>query len=132
MGGALTIADPTATQLPLIFNGSFKMGNADLSKYSKAIVYFGIDASQNSQDAYKALASKNLIITSSSVAQDATPASGSIVASGQYDMPALNASWTLVTCEIDLTNVNYSGNLYLYPQTPGGTFMLFHSMVLIP
>ena len=127
---AVKLVDANSTGLPMVFAGSFKVGDVDLSKYSKAIVYFAMDASDATKAQYNALATKHLILASQSVPTNGAPTGATFITSGEYPMPG--TSWKLTQCEIDLTNVNYNGPVYLFPQNPGGTWMVFYGMRLVP
>ena len=54
-----------------------------------------------------------------------------VVTSATFALPELNHSRKMQTIEIDLTAVDYSGNVYVAWDTPAGSFMAITSVEFV-
>ena len=97
-------------KIPLIYQGALHLGNIDLSKYSKVTITYSTSASPATVADYETT-KKRVMLTNADTKGDLSPFDEFIVASATYTIPA--TTWMLTTVEIDLTNVDYSGELYL-------------------
>ena len=99
--------------------GSINLGEMDLSQYSKVTVTYATPTDElaaGMTDQYNATAKRVLLLNAPSAIQDGTafeylPAEGAIITTAPYEMSATNAAIT--TVEIDLSEVNYNGQVYL-------------------
>ena len=94
----------------------------DLSKYSKAIITFACDRT-NTTGKYDANAGNNKF--------EILNFNGTL-ATGDYELP--EGDWKWNTCEIDLTNVDYEGEVLfrVYDKGLSGTWYVIHSIILVP
>ncbi len=100
--------------------GSIGLGEVDLSKYSKVTVTYitptGELNGQNFNAEYDATGKRVLLLNTPSAIQEGTafellPADDAIITSTHYDMsPAVNQ---VMTVEIDLSAIDYNGQVYL-------------------
>ena len=97
-------------KIPLVYQGAIHLGNIDLSKYKKVTVTYATSASPATTADYETT-QKRAMLTNTDTKGDLSPFDDFIVASATYTIPA--TTWMLTTVEIDLTNVDYSGELYL-------------------
>ncbi len=111
----------------LLHQGSVGIGEYDLSQYSKIIVYYGIDASQVTVDNYNANANNRIMITNTDTHMISSPEESAIVASAVYTL----AGWQVMPIEIDLSDVDYNGPVFISYDTLPGTFMIIGSIVLV-
>ena len=111
----------------LLHQGYIGVGEIDLSKYSKVIVYFGIDASQVTIDLYNASANNRIMLTSADQAMTNSPTEDVILAGATYS----ELGWAVHAIEIDLTGVDYAGPVYVTYDTLPGTIMLISSVAFI-
>ena len=95
----------------------------DLSKYSKAVITFTMDAGEVTQKAWEATDPSNKF--------EILNFQGTL-ATGDYTLPA--GSWQWNTCEIDLTGVDYNGEVLIRMYMDGlpGNWYVIHSIVLVP
>ena len=99
--------------------GSIALGEMDLSQYSKVTVTYATPTDElaaGMADQYNATAKRVLLLNAASSIQEGTafeylPADGAIIASNTYEMSATNMAIT--TVEIDLSEINYNGQVYL-------------------
>ena len=111
----------------LLHQGYIGVGEIDLSKYSKVIVYIGIDNSQVTIDHHAANAANRLMLTSADQAMTMSPTDDVVIASVDY----APCGWAITAFEIDLTGVDYNGPVYFTYDTLPGTFMLVGSIEFI-
>lgn len=111
----------------LLHQGSVGIGEYDLSQYSKIIVYYGIDASQVTVDNYNANANNRIMITNTDTHMLSSPEESTIVASAVYTL----TGWQVMPIEIDLSDVDYNGPVFISYDTLPGTFMIIGSIVLV-
>ncbi len=99
--------------------GSINLGEMDLSKYSKVTVTYATPTdtlAPGMTNEYNATAKRVLLLNTASGIQDGTafeylPADGAIIATAAYEMSATNAA--ISTVEIDLSEIDYNGQVYL-------------------
>ena len=111
----------------LLHQGSVGIGEIDLSKYSKIIVYCGCDASAVTQGHYNASENNRIILTTADTNMTSSPDASIIIASTTYTLHG----WTPEAVEIDLTGINYNGPVFVSYDTLPGTFMLIGAIELI-
>ncbi len=103
----------------LLHQGYIGVGELDLSKYSKAIIYYGNDSSQVTIDNYKNNENNRIMLCKEDQAMTFSPTPDNVIAGSTY-MPK---GWQLVAIEIDLTDVDYSGPVYITYDTLPGNIM---------
>ena len=113
----------------LLHQGSIGLGEIDLSLYSKVIVTYTTDASEYTQSHYEINPQNRFLLLNADSSMVYSPAQSKIVAETTYSLPW--SSWQLTTMEIDLTNVDYNGPVYLSWDTLPGTFMLVSSIEFV-
>ena len=113
----------------LLHQGSISLGEIDLSKYDKVIVYVGMDNSQVTIDAHAANAANGnrLMLVSADMNNVMSPEAETIIASVDYTP----MGWAVVAYEIDLTGVDYNGPVYFTYDTLPGTFLLVGSVEFV-
>ena len=104
----------------LLHQGYISLGELDLSKLSKIIVYYGLDGSDITLGVYNNSAANRIILTSADQSMTNSPTEDVILASTTYT----ELGWAVKALEIDLTGVDYSGPVYVTYDTLPGTFML--------
>ena len=110
----------------LIHQGAVALGEIDLSKYSKVVIMWGCDNSPVTVGHYEQSANNRIMLVSADV-NGTAPADGTIIAGGTYEL----GGWAVQAFEIDLTDVDYNGPVYLCIDTLPGTFALFASVEFI-
>ena len=90
--------------------------------YSKAIITFTCDAGAGTQNLYNEKGNNKFKILNFN----------EVLAEGEYTLPA--GSWQWNVCEIDLSNVNYKGEVLFGLTDNGlaGTWYVIDSIVLVP
>lgn len=111
----------------LLHQGSVGVGEVDLAKYSKVVIKYTTDASQGTYDLYNASGK----ILNADMNMVMSPDAATVVTSATFNLPELNQSWVMQTIEIDLTAVDYSGNVYIAWDTLEGSFMVIASVEFI-
>ncbi len=106
--GNLAIED--GVKIPLVYQGAIHLGDIDLAKYKKVTITYATSAASGTVADYETT-QKRAMLTLADTKGELSPAEDSIVASAVYQIPA--ATWQLTTVEIDLSNVDYSGALFL-------------------
>ena len=110
----------------LIHQGAVSLGEIDLSKYDKAVIMWGCDNSPVTVGHYENSANNRIMLVSADV-NGTAPAEETIIAGGTYEL----GGWAVQAFEIDLTEVDYNGPVYLCIDTLPGTFALFASVEFI-
>ena len=105
----------------LLHQGAIGVGEIDLSKYSKVVVYCGCDASAITQNHYNNNAQNRIILSKVDTNGVNSPAEEDIIASATYTLHG----WSPEAVVIDLSNIDYNGPVYITYDTLPGTFMLF-------
>ena len=111
----------------LLHQGSIYLGNLDLAKYSKVVIMWGSDASQVTIDAYNANANNRFALVNADKNGVMSPDEATIIAAATYELHG----WAVAAFEIDLTNVDYSGDVYLTHDSLPGGFALVYSVDFI-
>lgn len=111
----------------LLHQGSVGLGEINLSQFSKMIVYYGTDCSEVTQGHHDNNPNNRIMITSSDNTMVNTPDESTIVAYTDYTLPG----WNIVPIEIDLTNIDYNGPVYVTYDTLPGTFLLIGRIELV-
>jgi hypothetical protein len=114
-------------QAALLHQGYIGVGEIDLSKYSKVIVYCGCDASRVTQGHYDANANNRIILTSADVSFTMSPTDDIIVAATTYTLHG----WAPEAVVIDLSGIDYNGPVYITYDTLPGNFMLVSAIEFI-
>ena len=111
----------------LLHQGAVGIGTVDLSKYKKVVVYFGCDNSATTQDRYANNSHNRIILSKTDSNGKMSPDEKDIIASVTYSL----SGWSPVGVEIDLTNVNYNGPVYVTMDFLPGTFALVTAIEFI-
>ena len=111
----------------LLHQGAISLGEIDLSKYEKVIVYCGCDASDVTQGRYDANAMNRIIISKVDTHGVMSPNEEDIIASVTYTLHG----WAPEAVEIDLSGIDYNGPVYVTYDTLPGTFMLVGAIEFI-
>ena len=111
----------------LLHQGSIALGEIDLSKYSKAVIYFGVDGSDVTLGHHAANAANRIMLVSADMNMAMSPAAETVIASADYTP----AGWAVTAIEIDLTGIDYNGPVFVTYDTLPGTFMLFSEVTFI-
>ena len=97
-------------KIPLVYQGAIHLGDIDLSKYKKVTVTYATSSASGTIADYETT-QKRAMLTQADTKGELSPAEDAIIASAVYYIPS--TTWQLTTVEIDLTNVDYSGALFL-------------------
>ena len=112
----------------LLYQGSIYLGNLDLSKYSKVVVMWGHDNSAGTLDKYNNNANNRFaLVNTSKDTGTMSPAEDTIIASTTCELKG----WGLTALEIDLSEIDYSGDVYLTNDSLEGCFALVYSVEFI-
>ena len=111
----------------LLHQGSIALGEIDLSKYSKVVVMWGCDNSDVTVNHYNASANNRIMLLNAVMDGVMSPAEETIIAGGTYELKG----WAVTAFEIDLTDVNYNGPVWLAIDALPGTFALVASVEFI-
>ena len=110
----------------LLHQGSIYLGEIDLSIYEKVVIMWGCDNSPVTQGHYDQSANNRIMLVSAEV-NGTAPAEGTVIAGGTYELHG----WAVQAFEIDLTEIDYNGPVYVCIDTLPGTFALFSSVEFI-
>ncbi|MBO5511361.1 MAG: hypothetical protein J6B24_06475 [Clostridia bacterium] len=97
-------------KIPLVYQGAIHLGDIDLSKYKKVTVTYATSSASGTVADYETT-QKRAMLTQADTKGELSPAEDAIIAFAVYYIPS--TTWQLTTVEIDLTNVDYSGALFL-------------------
>ena len=111
----------------LLHQGSIYLGEIDLSKYSKVVIYWGSDNSQITMDRYNENAHNRIMLLSADMNMMNSPTEDTIIAGSTYTLHG----WKVEAHEIDLTDVDYNGPVYVTWDTLPGTFMVIASVEFV-
>ena len=111
----------------LLHQGAIYVGELDLSKFSKVIIYNGTDASPDTQYHYNYNANNRFILSKVDTEWTMSPAEKDIIASATYSLHG----WAVEPFVIDLTDIDYNGPVYVTWDTLPGTFMLVSEIVFV-
>ena len=126
-GNSPMVAAGGITEGALLHQGSISLGEIDLSKYSKVIIKFGFDNSETTFNHYNANENNRIMLVNDDVNMVMSPDDDQIIAGATY----IPQGWRLVEIEIDLTNVDYNGPVYVTYDTLPGSFMLIGDITFI-
>lgn len=112
----------------LLHQGSVGIGTFDLSKYEKMIVYYGIDSSDFSVENYERNPNNRIMVTTTKLQFINYPDEADILASTVYTLHGLQ----VLPIEIDLTDVDYHGPVYVTCDLLPGAFMIIGAIYLVP
>jgi hypothetical protein len=125
----------TGAFVKLGYNNYVVCGELDLSKYSKAEIVYSFDGTVGVTDErLNAAPSKAIGLKSEASAYGWETTEPNFTGDlGHTDMVFSNTGWTdYRTAEIDLTAVDYNGNVWISVYNPLGTEIVIHSLTLIP
>ena len=108
----------------LLHQGSVGIGVMDLSKYDRVIVYCGTDASTQTQNAYNANEHNRILLLNSDMNLQMSPDESTIIASQTYYLHG----WAVEAVVIDLTGIDYVGEVYVTYDTLPGLFMVISAI----
>ncbi len=111
----------------LLHQGSIYLGEIDLSKYSKVVIYWGCDNSDVTVNHYNNNANNRIMLLNAEMVNVTTPADGTIIAGATYEL----MGWAVTAFEIDLTGIDYNGPVYVAIDTLPGTFALFSEVTFV-
>ncbi len=111
----------------LLHQGSIYLGEIDLSKYSKVVIYWGCDNSDDTINHYNANANNRIMLLNAEMVNVTTPADGTIIAGVTYELKG----WAVTPIEIDLTGIDYNGPVYVAIDTLPDTFALFSEVTFV-
>jgi hypothetical protein len=111
----------------LLHQGAIYVGELDLSKFSKVIIYNGTDAGPITQNHYNDNANNRFILSKVDTEWTMSPAEKDIIASATYSLHG----WAVEPFVIDLTDIDYNGPVYVTWDTLPGTFMLVSEIVFV-
>ena len=114
----------------LIHQGSVGVGAVDLSKYSKVVIQYTTDASQPTYDLYNA-SGNQIYVLNAQMHMVNSPDAATVITSATFALPELNQSWKMQTIEIDLSAIDYSGDVFIAWDTLAGSFMVIASVEFI-
>ena len=122
MFGDPAVAD--GVKIPLVYQGAIHLGSIDLSKYKKVTVTYATSSAGGTVADYETT-EKRAMLTSSDSKGQLSPAAESILAYEIYTLPY--TTWQLNTVEIDLTSVDYNGDVFLTFDFTSGV-NLYHAV----
>ena len=111
----------------LLHQGAIGVGEIDLSKYDKVVVYCGCDATEVTQGHYNNNANNRIILSKVDTNNNNSPAEEDIIASVTYTLHG----WAPEAVEIDLSGIDYNGPVYVTYDTLPDTFMLVGAIEFI-
>ena len=111
----------------LLHQGAISLGEIDLSKYEKVVLYYGVDNSDVTWGHYNNSANNRIMLVSADTHLSNSPAEETVIAGATYEP----CGWAVVAIEIDLTDVDYNGPVFVTYDTLPGTFMLFSEIEFI-
>ena len=111
----------------LLHQGAIYVGELDLSKFSKVIIFNGTYAGPITQNHYNNNANNRFILSKVDNNMTNSPAEADIIASATYTLHG----WAVEPFVIDLTDIDYNGPVYVTWDTLPGTFMLVSEIVFV-
>ena len=114
----------------LLHQGSVGVGAVDLSKYSKVVIQYTTDASQPTYDLYNA-SGKQIYVLNAQMHMVNSPEAATVITSATFALPELNQNWVMQTIEIDLSAIDYSGDVFIAWDTLAGSFMVIASVEFV-
>jgi len=113
----------------LLHKGAIHLGELDLSKYQAITIVYSGDAGEGSVNEYYSRENNRICVTNDDVYNTASPAEESILTSATFELPY--ASWALTEITIDLSEVDYNGDVFISADFLTGWFLLVESIVLV-
>ena len=111
-------------KIPLVYQGAIHLGDIDLSKYKKVTITYATSSASGTLADYETT-QKRAMLTLADTKGELSPAEDAIIASAVYYIPS--TTWQLTTVEIDLSDVDYSGALFLTFDFTAGV-NLYHAV----
>ncbi len=111
----------------LLHQGSIALGEIDLSKYDKVVIYYGVDNSEVTWGRYNENPANRIMLLNADMSMVNSPEESTVIAGATYEP----CGWAVQAFEIDLTDVDYNGPVFVTYDTLPGTFMLFSAVEFI-
>lgn len=115
------------TSAALLHQGAIYVGDLDLSKYTKVVIYWGCDNGYITQGHYDANANNRIMLLSADMNMVMSPDESTVIAAETYTLHG----WYVAAIEIDLTGVNYNGPVYVAVDTLPGTIVVVSSVEFV-
>ena len=124
-GGMITAGGVESAAL--LHQGSIALGEIDLSKYEKVVIMWGSDNGPGTQELYANNANNRFALVNANKHMQMSPAEDTIIAAQTYELHG----WAVAPIEIDLSNVDYNGPVFLTHDSLEGGFALVYSIEFI-
>jgi hypothetical protein len=111
----------------LLHQGSIALGEIDLSKYSKVVIMWGSDNGDGTKDLYAKNEHNRFALVNADKNMVMSPAEDTIIAAATYELHG----WAVAPIEIDLTDIDYNGPVFLTHDSLAGGFALVYSIEFI-
>ena len=111
----------------LLHQGSIALGEIDLSKYSKVVIYWGSDNGPGTQDLYAKNEHNRFALVNADKNMQMSPNEDTIIVAKTYELHG----WAIAPFEIDLTDIDYNGPVFLTHDSLAGGFALVYSIEFI-
>ena len=111
----------------LLHQGSIALGEIDLSKYSKVIIYWGSDNGPGTQDLYAKNEHNRFALVNADKNMQMSPNEDTIIVAKTYELHG----WAIAPFEIDLTGIDYNGPVFLTHDSLAGGFALVYSIEFV-
>ena len=111
----------------LLHQGSIALGEIDLSKYSKVVIYWGSDAGDGTKALYAANEHNRFALVNADKNMKMSPDEETIIVAKTYELHG----WAVQALEIDLTGIDYNGPVFLTHDSLTGGFALVSSIEFI-
>ena len=111
----------------LLHQGSIALGEIDLSKYSKVVIYWGSDAGDGTKALYAANEHNRFALVNADKNMKMSPDEETIIVAETYELHG----WAVQALEIDLTGIDYNGPVFLTHDSLTGGFALVSSIEFI-
>ena len=108
----------------LLHQGSIALGEIDLSKYSKVVIYWGSDNGPGTQDLYAKNEHNRFALVNADKNMQMSPNEDTIIVAKTYELHG----WAIAPFEIDLTGIDYNGPVFLTHDSLAGGFALVYSI----
>ena len=114
--------------------GIINLGNIDLSKYAKVIIMYGFDGSAGTKASFEAAGGHEIGLKSKSstygIGADASDLDGNIA---YTNMTFSDKGWNAGqrAAVIDLTDINYSGEIFMAVHSPAGVQIAISSIIFV-
>ena len=111
----------------LLHQGSIALGEIDLSKYSKVVIYWGSDNGPGTQDLYAKNEHNRFALVNADKNMQMSPNEDTIIVAKTYELHG----WAIAPFEIDLTGIDYNGPVFLTHDSLAGGFALVYSIEFV-